>query len=234
MQRDIIKVYKNHMEYLTQCNNRLSRMLKIIHAKVILHSEDMIIKSIVILKGKNKNVDSIIESFIAQNFYNYKSMLFHHEIININEKENAIILYCLNYNDTLFNFLQNYNKFSIVPIQNIITKYVKNKIPSDKQKIVFYKYKSVVMLLMIFKNLLIYTSIIKDFKVFNMNDYINEAIIEGKNTLSMECSKNSMILININMENNLNEETYHEAIDEIIFLDVSESELIRDYVKKQI
>lgn len=232
MQKDIIKVYKNHIEYLTQCNSKLMRILKIINARIILNSEDMIIKSIVILKGKNKNIESIIESFIAKNFFNYKSMLFHYEIININEKENAIILYCLNYNDTLLNFLQNYNKFSIFPIQNIITKYVKSKSPSDKQKIVFYQDKSMVMLLIILRDFLVYTSIIKDFKVNNMSNYISEAISEANNILPMTANKNTMIIINFNIENNLNEETYHEGIDEIIFLNVSESELIRDYVKK--
>jgi len=184
------------------------------------------------LKGKGKNVESIIESYIVKNFYNYKAMLFHYEIIELNEKESSVMLYCLNYNPVLYDFLQNYRNFNIVPIQSLIAKYVINKSSKDMLKIVFYKDKITVMLLIIVGNCLIYTSNIKDFEVVNINNYIDEGIVEVKNILPMTSNINTLILINFNIENPLPRDAYNEGIEEIISIELSERELIKEYGKK--
>lgn len=234
MQKEIINVYKNRIEYLTECNNSFMRRLNIINAQIIIHSEDMIIKNIMILKGKSKNIEGIIENFIAKNFYNYKAMLFHYEIIHLNEKESSLILYCINYNPVLYELLQNYRKYNILPIQSLVAKYVINKVSKDRLKIVFYKDKITVMFLIIAGNCLIYTSNIKDFKEVNINNHIDEGIVEAKNILPMILNIKTLILINFNTENPLPRDAYKEEIEEVISIELSERELIKEHGKRKI
>ncbi len=177
----------NRMKSSIISNNRgfvlqLQSILKVKGvAKIVPLDENMIIKYIDISGEKRRNLEKLLREYIGRSFKDEKGLLFNNNELTLSRNRRYILLYCIKSNSVMIRISQEYWKVNVCPIQELITKNINNRYPKEKLILVFFRIEAgLVLFVIIYKGILLYTSTYKDFK----DDLIQSYIYEGRDTIN--------------------------------------------------